>query len=146
MIRRGVELACDAISLDRFGQLGTSVLDISPRGGLLLCERDQVDVGELVAMRFSIPHTSITANVEAEVTRIGHGRREGDRGVEVGIRFTRFRKLHRQELSYFLLGWPPPVPRRAPYVPARKPVLVGRLPSSNRLQNRATLNGHAAPF
>ncbi len=139
MIRRGVQLACDAISLERYGQLGTSVLDISPRGGLLLCEQEQVQLGEVIAMRFSIPHTSITANIEAEVTRVGRGRREGDRGVEAGIRFTRFRKLHRQELSYYLLGWPPPVPRRKPSAPNR---LVA--PISQRMTS-TTLVGHCAP-
>lgn len=143
MIRRGVELVCDAISLDRFGQLGHSVLDISPRGGLLLCAQDEIEVGELVAMRFEIPHTSIVANVEAEVTRIGQGRRTGDRGLEAGIRFTRFRKIHRQELSYYLLGWPPPVPRRKPYSPVRKIAI----PTVQRPAFRcSTLTGHRAPF
>jgi hypothetical protein len=109
-VRRVAPLRCEAVSLERYSMLGTKVLDISETGMLLAAEGDPGDLHELVLVHLFDGASEVA--LQAEVARVLCGRRPHDRGVALGLTFTRAGGRGFRRLMGRLRGTPPPVPRR----------------------------------
>jgi hypothetical protein len=111
-IRRAVRTSCQAVSTEAFRLLGVDVMDLSPRGMLVGCDRP-TQVGDDVIVSFRAPgRDELWLDAEAVVARIVKGLRWGDAGYSAGLEFKYFERCARNELLARLAGWPPPVPQR----------------------------------
>jgi hypothetical protein len=110
--RRRVSLPCRAVGWGRFDLVGDRLLDLSTRGALLACDRE-MRPGEEVLLAFRMPWLGRYVLVLAEATRVIEGRREGDPGYAVGLRFLDLDPDDRIELSQRLAMLEPPPPARA---------------------------------
>lgn len=111
-VRRAVRSECQAVQLDEFRLVGERVLDLSPVGMLVSCEKT-TRVGDDVLVSFKAPGADAPwLEAEAEVARVVHGARAADRGYGAGLRFTYFERSARNELLTRLVGLPPPIPQR----------------------------------
>ena len=104
--RRHVALACQAVRERDFRLVADRTLDLSPEGVLLPVDR-RVGAGEAMIVSFEIPGAWIDA--EATVTRVIEGRRPGDDGLAIGVRFDVIAPSSRAALAAFLHGRPPPL-------------------------------------
>jgi hypothetical protein len=111
-VRRATRTRCHAVGERGFELLGELALDLSPRGMLVACEVPAA-LGEPVLVSVLAPgRNPIWLDAEAEVARIVHGQRRGDRGYCIGLRFKYFDRVSRMELLSRLAGMPPPIPQR----------------------------------
>jgi hypothetical protein len=111
-VRRAVRTKCQAVDEASFRLLGERVLDLSPRGMLIACERETA-VGDELVVSFRAPgHEDLWFDAEAVVARVLAGQRSNDNGYSAGLEFTYFEKCARHELLSRLAGFPPPVPKR----------------------------------
>jgi hypothetical protein len=95
-----------------FHLLGERVLDLSPRGMLISCQRP-TRVGDQLLLSFRAPGPEeLWFDAEAVVARVVAGQRSCDVGYGAGLEFTYFEKCARHELLSRLAGFPPPMPRR----------------------------------
>lgn len=113
-VRRAARTRCQAVDSAGFALLGEQVVDLSPRGMLILCTR-RARVGDGVLVSFRAPSRAGQAELwfdaEAIVARVVAGRRRCDEGYGAGLEFTYFEKSCRHELLMRLAGFPLPVPR-----------------------------------
>lgn len=110
-LRRPFRARCQAIRLDRFELVGERILDLSPDGALVACDRE-VRIGERMLLDFRMPWLGPTITVEARVERIVEGWREGDPGYCAGIRFVDLELEERRELRSRLAPFPGVRPTR----------------------------------
>jgi hypothetical protein len=111
-VRRAVRTECQAVQLREFRLFGERVLDLSPIGMLVKCERTTA-IGDDVIVSFRAPGAgALWLEAEAEVARVVRGYRAADRGYCAALRFTYFEKSARDELLTRLAGHPPPIPQR----------------------------------
>lgn len=111
-VRRAVRTECQAVQLRAFQLFGERVLDLSPIGMLVKCDRRAM-LGDEVIVSFRAPGAnSPWFEAEAEVARVIRGCRASDHGYCAGLRFTYFEKSSRDELLTRLAGHPPPIPQR----------------------------------
>lgn len=111
-VRRAVQTRCQAVELAGFHLLGERVLDLSPRGMLISCQRS-TRVGDQLLLSFRAPGLEeLWFDAEAVVARVVAGQRSCDVGYGAGLEFTYFEKCARHELLSRLAGFPPPMPRR----------------------------------
>jgi hypothetical protein len=111
ILRRAVDLHCQAVADDGFRLIGHRMLDLSPDGALVQSV-SEVGVGETVVLAFPTPGGFSWIDAEASVARIIRGRRHGDRGPSIALRFERMDPVARAILRGSLHGLPPPVPGR----------------------------------
>lgn len=104
-LRRPFRARCQAIRLDRFELVGERILDLSPDGALVACDRE-MRVGESVLLDFRMPWLGPTVTVEARVERIVEGWRTGDPGYCAGVRFVDLELEERHELRSRLAPFP----------------------------------------
>jgi hypothetical protein len=112
-LRRGVRTRCLALRAQGLRQVGEQLLDLSPRGALIACDA-RVELGERLLLGFVPPGSGAWIDAEAEIARIIHGYRDGDRGYCAGVRFVSLDRASHGELLVRLAGVPPPVPQRRP--------------------------------
>ena len=111
-VRRAVRVECQAVQLNQFQLFGERVLDLSPVGMLVSCDRT-TRLGDDVLVSFKAPGADAPwFDAEAEVARVIQGYRAADPGYCAGLRFTYFEKSARNELLTRLVGLPPPLPQR----------------------------------
>ena len=111
-VRRAVRTRCQAVDVAGFHLLGERVLDLSPRGMLIACQRP-ARVGDPLLVSFRAPGAEeLWFDAEAVVARVIAGQRSCDEGYGAGLEFTYFENSCRHELLSRLAGYPPPVPRR----------------------------------
>ena len=112
-IRRAAQAPCIAVEASRFRLLGQRSYDLSC-DGMLVESRVPVAVGDPVVVSFQTPGGAPRwMHARAEVARVVHGRRVGDRGCAVGLRFTDLSHADKQALQRSLTGLPPAIPQRA---------------------------------
>ena len=110
-IRRAVRIPCRVVrSLDA-QLLGTQTLDLSPDGMLVPCDAG-AEIGDACLVTFTFTDLSIRFAAEATIARVLQGRRPGDPGRAVGLRFQNFDAVKRLILSGHLRKIPPPLPQR----------------------------------
>jgi hypothetical protein len=111
-VRRAVRTHCQLVGVEEFRLLGERVMDLSPRGMLVACDRS-TRIGADMMVSFKVPgRDELWLDAEAVVARIIEGQRFGDVGYCAGLDFTYFEKVARNELLTRLAGYPPPLPRR----------------------------------
>jgi hypothetical protein len=112
-VRRAVRTSCQVVGMQEFELFSDRVVDLSPRGMLVACDR-LTRMGDDMLVSFRAPGRGddLWFDAEATVARIVSGQRWGDVGYCAGLDFTYFEKLARQELLARLAGYPPPIPRR----------------------------------
>jgi len=110
-IRRGVLWPCQVVTESDFCLIGDLCFDISPRG-MGVRALAPAAIGEDVLVSFRIPRTSIFVDIEGQIQRLGFGRRDGDQGPALGVRFLRMDAVSRAVLGARLHGLPPPLPTR----------------------------------
>jgi hypothetical protein len=110
-VRRAVSMTCQIVRERDFRLVSERTLDVSPDGMLVATEVD-LEPGENVFVSFRATELGIWFDTEARVARVIRGRRPGDRGKGVAIRFSTLTRLKRFILRGHLRRVPPPVPRR----------------------------------
>jgi hypothetical protein len=75
------------VTLDDWRLLGQRVIDVSPYG-LLVGVRSAAPVGQEIFVSFQVPGGRGWFDAQAEVVRVVRGRRQGDPGAALGLRFT----------------------------------------------------------
>lgn len=113
--RRSVVVECQVVRERDFKLVGESTLDLSPEGMLVLT-RDRVLTGEDLLITFKTPILGTWFDAEARVARVIHGRRPGDYGRALGIRFRRLDRIAKSLLEASLRNFPAAVPSRDPRI------------------------------
>lgn len=113
--RRSVVVECQVVRERDFKLVGESTLDLSPEGMLVLT-RDRVLTGEDLLITFKTPILGTWFDAEARVARVIHGRRPGDYGRALGIRFRRLDRIAKSLLEASLRNFPAAVPLRDPRI------------------------------
>mgnify|MGYP000851914692 CR=1 FL=1 len=86
-MRRAVSLSCQVVREDDFRLIGDETLDISPDGMLVRTDRKDVTLGQQLIVTFKATELGIWFDTEATVARVLNGRRWGESGCAVGVRF-----------------------------------------------------------
>jgi hypothetical protein len=110
-VRRALSLECQVVREKDFRLVSNETLDLSPAGMLVPTEVD-LEPGEGVLVSFRATDLGLWFDTEATVARIIHGRRPGDKGRGVGLRFSTLSNVKRLILRGHLRRIPPPLPRR----------------------------------
>ena len=85
-IRRTVRLGCYVRAMDDWRLLGDRVVDLSPEGMLVLSD-ERVGEGTSLVVSFQATELPIWFDTCATVARVVEGRRPGDPGRALGVRF-----------------------------------------------------------
>jgi hypothetical protein len=110
--RHALRIPCQVVREDDFQLVGERTIDVSSEGMLVRSDAD-VAIGDHVIVAFQATPLGLWFESEAKVTRIVRGRRPGDNGRALGLRFTDMAAISRLILRGHLRRVPPPVPRRA---------------------------------
>ncbi len=121
-IRRAVQTTCIAVRSDRFKLFGQRGFDVSV-DAMLVETRVPMSLGDRVMVTFQTPRGGWVQS-RAEVARIVSGRRPGDSGCAVGLRFVEMDPKLKLELQASLRGIPPTIPTRALRVASRAMALA----------------------
>lgn len=113
--RRAVLVECQVVRERGFELLGERAINLSTDGLLLLSVAPAL-TGEEVLVTLRAPGTDCWIDTTATVARIVHGRRPGDPGRAIGLRFDRLDTESHMILRCALRRFPPPVPVRAPRI------------------------------
>ena len=105
-LRRAFTADCQAVRVEGFHLVGDRILDLSPRGALIACDRP-VAPGEELILSFRSPRRGPYIDTTAEVRRVYS---RGERSV-IGTEFLDLDLDSRHDLLVRLAGVPPPVPR-----------------------------------
>lgn len=103
--RRTYRARCEAVRMTDLALVGEQILDLSPRGALLTCDRRMAEGQELV-ITFRSPWLGPDVVALGEVTRVVEGWRVGDPGYCAGLRFIDLPRDYRLELSERLAHLP----------------------------------------
>jgi hypothetical protein len=112
-MRRRVRLACRVRRMDDWRLVGDRTLDLSP-AGLLVLSDERVEEGQDLVVSFQATELPIWFDACARVTRIVEGRRPGDPGRAIGVRFETLPSVSRLILRGFLRRHPLTRPQREP--------------------------------
>jgi c-di-GMP-binding flagellar brake protein YcgR len=110
--RRAVRVHCQVVREHDFKLLGETAVDLSTEGMLLLSEAP-VRTGEEVVVTFRVPGTDRWIDACATVARVVHGRRHGDPGRAIGLRFDGLDSADKRTLRWALRRIPPTFPSRS---------------------------------
>jgi hypothetical protein len=117
-IRRAVRLGCRVRRSDGLRLIGDQMIDLSPQGMLLLSD-EVVDPRAELVVSFMATAWPIWFDTRATVARVIEGRRPGDEGRALGIRFDSLASVSRLILRGHLRTTAPTVPQRQ--APVRDP-------------------------
>jgi hypothetical protein len=110
-MRRRVRLACRVRRMDDWRLLGDRTLDLSPAGMLVLSD-ERVEEGQDLVVSFQATELPIWFDACAKLTRVVEGRRPGDPGRAIGVRFETLPAVSRLILRGFLRRHPLTLPQR----------------------------------
>lgn len=134
--RREVTLPCQAVRTDDFVLVADRTLDVSTHG-LLLPMKSRVHTGESLVVSFQIANVWIDA--DATVSRVVHGRRPGDDGLQFAVVFDHLAPSQRAALAAFLHGRRAPLPRRGPLARLRRDGEAPRLADDEMMRALAEM-------
>jgi hypothetical protein len=109
--RHAVHFECQVVKEHGFSLLGVRAVDLSTEGMLVLTDR-RVLTGEDVLVSFRAPGQRRWFDAEATVARVLHGRRWGDVGRAIGLRFSKMDSVTRSYVKAGLAYLPPTIPAR----------------------------------
>lgn len=107
-----MSLTCQIVRERDFELVAEAALDVSP-DGMQVATDVALEEGENVFVSFRATELGIWFDTEASVARVIRGRRPGDRGAGIALRFTTMPSVKRLILRGHLRRVPPPIPRRA---------------------------------
>jgi hypothetical protein len=110
-VRRRMMLPCRVVRERDFKLIGACAVDVSPDGMLVMTIREAA-IGDEVIVSFKATELGIWFDAEAVVARVVRGRRPGDRGPCVGLRFRKIDAVKRFILRGHLRRTAPPLPQR----------------------------------
>jgi PilZ domain-containing protein len=110
-IRRALRMGCRVVRESNLRLVGDRTVDLSPEGLLVLSD-ERIDANEELIVSFMATDLGIWFDTMARVSRVVEGRRDGDAGRAVGVRFTSLPAVSRLILRGNLRRVPPPLPRR----------------------------------
>lgn len=84
--RHRIRIPCQVVRLRDFKLVADSIENLS-LGGLLVGPSDPVLTGEPLFLSFRLPRSGQWIDTEATVARVIHGRRDGDRTRQLGVKF-----------------------------------------------------------
>ena len=113
--RHAVGLKCEVVRERDFKLLGVCAIDLS-LGGMLVASGVPVLTGEEVIVSIEAPWLRTWFDATGHVARVVHGRRPGDQGRAVGIRFDKIDRVTRAFLSAGLRYLPLLRATRAPRI------------------------------
>lgn len=113
--RRAVFVECQVVREDEFKLVGDRAIDLSTDGMLLLTKKS-VAKGKELLVSLRVPGTGHWIDVTATVARVVRGRRHGDRGRALGLRFEPLDTDSNRLLRWALRRVPPTLPHRAPRI------------------------------
>ena len=105
-------MTCQIVRERDFRLVSEKALDVSP-DGMLVATDVELEPGENVFVSFRATELGLWFDTEARVARVIRGRRPGDRGRGVALRFSTLPRVKRFILRGHLRRVPPPIPRRA---------------------------------
>jgi c-di-GMP-binding flagellar brake protein YcgR len=111
VLRRAARVPCQVVAERGFRLVAERTVDLS-MDGMLVRSDSEVSLGEEVLVALRMPSGRIWVDAQARVARIIEGRRRGDGGRALGIRFEEISNVDRALLGASLHGMPPPVPAR----------------------------------
>jgi hypothetical protein len=112
-MRRRVRLACRVRRMDDWRLLGDRTLDLSPAGMLVLSD-ERVEEGLDLVVSFQATELPIWFDACAKITRVVEGRRPGDPGRALGVRFETLPAVSRLILRGHLRRHPLTLAQRDP--------------------------------
>jgi hypothetical protein len=115
-IRRTARIGCRVRRTDDWSLVGDRTLDMSPQGMLVLSD-ERIGEGVEVVVSFQATELPIWFDTMATVSRIVEGRRPGDTGRALGLRFETLPAVSRLILRGHLRNLPVARPRREPPLP-----------------------------
>ncbi len=104
-MRRSIRLGCRVRRMDDWSLLGDRTVDLSPQGLLVLSD-ERVREGTELVVSFQATELPIWFDTVATLTRIVEGRRPGDPGRALGVRFDALPAVSRLILRGFLRKHP----------------------------------------
>ena len=110
-VRRAIAMTCQIVRERDFHLVSEKALDVSP-DGMLVATDIELEPGENVFVSFRATDLGIWFDTEARVARVIRGRRPGDKGRGIALRFSNMPRVKRLILRGHLRRVPPPVPRR----------------------------------
>lgn len=110
-MRRAVRIDCQVVRERDFKLVARKTVDLSTEGMLVASEVDVVP-GEELIVSFKTSAFNIYIAADAIVARVIHGRRPGDRGRCLGLKFRDLDAVSRLVLRGSLRKVPPPLPQR----------------------------------
>jgi hypothetical protein len=110
-LRRQLRMPCQVVCEQGFTLLASECVDLSLEG-MGVRALFPASEGSPVLVSFRLPQSSLYIDVEAQIARMGWGRRREDAGAVLGLRFVSLPRVDRAILASRLRGLPPPVPRR----------------------------------
>jgi hypothetical protein len=110
--RRAVRVDCQVVREHDFTLLGETGVDLSTQGMLVLSTA-AVRIGDEVVVTLRVPGTDRWVDACATVARVVRGRRRGDAGRAIGLRFAPLSSADGRTLRWALRRIPPTFPARA---------------------------------
>jgi hypothetical protein len=104
-VRRSVHLKCSVVRQEDWRLLGDLTVDLSPDGMLVLSD-ERTDEGSELFVSFQVTEPPLWFDTPATVTRIVEGRRRGDQGRALGVRFQSLPSVSRLILRGLLCKLP----------------------------------------
>lgn len=112
-VRHTASVSCRVVRRADWRVLGIRTVDLSPEGMLVL-SNERADKGSELLVSLQTTDLPIWFDTRAVVTRIVEGRRRGDEGRALGVRFESLAAVPRLILRGHLRKLPRPLPLRAP--------------------------------
>jgi hypothetical protein len=112
-MRRWARLGCRVRRIDDWSLVGDRTLDLSPQGMLVLSD-ETLDWGAEVVVSFQATELPIWFDTMATMVRVVEGRRPGDTGRALGLRFETLPSVSRLILRGHLRNLPATLPQREP--------------------------------
>jgi hypothetical protein len=110
-VRRALRLGCRVRRLEGLRLVADRAIDLSPEGALVLSD-DFLFPGAQLVVSFMATDLPIWFDTRATVARVIEGRRPGDAGRALGLRFNTMPSVSRLILRGHLRKLPPTVPQR----------------------------------
>ena len=110
-MRRAVRIDCQVVRERDFKLVARRTVDLSTEGMLVASEVDVLP-GEELLVSFKTSAFNIYIAADATVARVIQGRRPGDRGRCLGLKFRELDAVSRLVLRGSLRKVPPPLPQR----------------------------------
>jgi hypothetical protein len=114
-LRHAIAVTCQVVRERGFALLGDRAVDLSPTG-MLVASSCHATIGEPLIVTFELPGTGCWIDTFGTVARLSRGRRRGDPGRCVGIRFDALPKDDERLVRGALRRVAPPLPARPPRI------------------------------